>query len=299
MREFCTVPKHAAEMSLKLILTAAAQRQWMTVQSNVFKLQNLSLKPEDKAKVDPMLWPISGLGHMASGAYKDAASCFLRTDPAYATVEAVAGVKPSTQILTANDVAVYGGLCALASLPREQLSSRVLENADFRSFLELESHLRRAIVCFCNAKYTQCLEILESYRADYLLDVHLQRHVEPLYAAIRRKSIIAYCAPFDRVSIAAMGSAFGVNERRMEQELYEIIKKGDLNARLDVVDMLLVAKDEDKRAAAYTRALEMAQEHEKALQLRLFRINMLQHGFDIRPPRKEGGEAAGSHKTRR
>lgn len=288
MREYCTVPKHAAEMSLKLILTAVAQKSWMNVTSNAFKLQNLNLKPEDKAKIEPMLAPLNGLSHLQNANYKDAAADFLRTDAAYGTVEAVAGVKPSTQILSPNDVATYGGLCALATLPRHELTGRVLENANFRSFLELESHLRRAIVAFCSSKYTQCLEILESYRADYLLDVHLQRHVQPLYGMIRRKSIVAHCAPYRQISIGALATAFGASEIAMEAELGSMIKSKDLDARLDLVDMLLVSPDEDGRSAAHARALKMADEHERTLRLRLFKISMLQHGFDIKaPPKKD------------
>lgn len=293
MRDYCTLPKHAAEMYLKLILTAVAQENWVVLSRDMSKLRNLSLKPEDSAKIEPFLAPVSGLGNMCGGLYAEAAKNFLQADPAYSTLDAVAKVKPNTEILTANDIATYGGLCALATLSRQDLERKVLNNEDFRSFLELESHLRRAIVFYCSSKYTQCLEILESYRNDYLLDVHLQHHVDALYTKIRRKSIIAYTAPFSQVSISSMAEAFGVAEKKMEEELLEIIKAGDLDARLDLVDMLLVAKQEDKREALQEKALNVARDHEKNLRLRLYRINMLQAGFDIKAPNKKGDRGEG------
>lgn len=286
MRDYCASSKHAAEMYLKLILTGAAQENWMSLQRDMVKLRNLTLKPEEKTKIDPFLDPIEGLSFMCQGSFKDAARSFLRSDPAFSTLEAVAKVKPNTEILTPNDIATYGGLCALASLSRTELERNVLNNENFRSFLELESHLRRAIVAFCSSKYTQCLEILESYRNDYLLDIHLQPHVKALFAAIRRKSIIAYATPFSQVSIASMAEAFNVDARQMENELLDIIRAKDLDARLDLVDMLLVAKQEDKREALQEKALKMAREHEMNLRLRLYRINMLQAGFEVKSQKK-------------
>lgn len=297
MRDYCLLSKHVAEMYLKLILTGAAQENWLIVQRDMAKLRNLTLKPEDKTKIDPFLEPIVGLSYMCQGSFNEAARSFLQADPAFSTLEAVAKVKPNTEILTPNDIATYGGLCALASLSRTELERNVLNNENFRSFLELESHLRRAIVAFCSSKYTQCLEILESYRNDYLLDIHLQPHVNALYAAIRRKSIIAYAAPFSQVSIASMAEAFNVDAKHMENELLEIIKAKDLDARLDLVDMLLVPKQEHEREALQEKALKMAREHEMDLRLRLYRINMMQAGFEVKSQKKgqdNGYEQQGS-----
>lgn len=35
------------------------------------------------------------------------------------------------------DIAVYGGLCALATFSREEMKRRVLENTSFKNFLDL------------------------------------------------------------------------------------------------------------------------------------------------------------------
>jgi len=291
MRDYCQLPKHAAEMHLKLILTAVAQENWVAVQRDLNRLRSLTLKPEDNAKIQPFIMPILGLSHMCSGTYKDAAKAFLQSDPTYGTLDAVANVKPNTEILTTNDIATYGGLCALASLNRSELERNVLANENFRFFLELESHLRRAIVAFTHSRYTQCLEILESYRNDYLLDIYLQPHVDALFSAIRRKSIIAYTAPFSQVSISSMAEAFNVNVERMEAELLEIIRSKDLDARLDVVDMLLVANRKDERHTLQEKALDVAREHEKNLRLRLYRINMLQAGLEVKGQKKSQNDA--------
>ncbi len=40
------------------------------------------------------------------------------------------------------DIALYGGLCALASFDRAELKSRIISNITFREFLELAPEVR-------------------------------------------------------------------------------------------------------------------------------------------------------------
>jgi hypothetical protein len=57
---------------------------------------------------------------------------------------------PSRQVLSPADVALYGGLCALATFDRSELQSKVIGSIGFREFLELHPQVRRAA-----AKMTQ------------------------------------------------------------------------------------------------------------------------------------------------
>lgn len=40
-------------------------------------------------------------------------------------------------VVAPEDIAVYGGLCALATFSREEMRLRVLDNASFKNFLDL------------------------------------------------------------------------------------------------------------------------------------------------------------------
>lgn len=40
-------------------------------------------------------------------------------------------------VVSAQDVAVYGGLCALASFDRQELRTHVINNVSFRDFMEV------------------------------------------------------------------------------------------------------------------------------------------------------------------
>lgn len=296
MREYCTTPKHIAEMTAKLTYIAINSGQWILAYSNAQKLRTLALRPEDKSRFDPVAQACMGLASLGQANYRVAASAFLGVDPSFANIGTIAGLDFSRAVLTANDIAVYGGLCALASMDRQELQSFVLDNAEFRNFLELEPHIRRAISFFCGGKYSQCLATLEAYRNDYLLDIFLSNHVNRLYQMIRSKSIVQYFVPFSYVTLPSLVAAFprpgsaSTTPELMEEELVDMIQRGVLDARIDTVDQVLVAPPRDSRADAHRGVMDTAEEVEHTLRLKLHKINMTQAGLDIQAPKSTKGK---------
>ena len=223
MRDFCTAPKHILDMSLQIIKLCIEQTNYMSVTPYIMKIRGITRTPEEDEALKPKIDVTIGLSYLYSSNYLDATRAFLRV--------------PSTiswpEVISPNDVAIYGGLCALASMDRQTLKSEVLENTEFRNALELEPNVKRAIAAFYGAKYNTCLGILEGYKNDYLLDWHLQRHVDDIYERIRRKSVVQYFVPFSTVTLGAMAEAFGSSEEEMEKELVGMIGRGTLGARID------------------------------------------------------------------
>ncbi|KAJ4374362.1 hypothetical protein N0V83_003103 [Neocucurbitaria cava] len=284
MREHCTSNKHLADMTLRLVYVSIAQKSWLSVQSNLAKVDAAQLKGDDKFKLDPIVSACTGLSHMAIGNYREAATNFLNTSPAYVTADPAANIVWQKEVLSPNDIAVYGGLCALASMDRSDLQNKVLAHTEFRNFLELEPHIRRAITLFCNSKYSACLEVLEGYRTDYLLDVYLSKVLNTIYGRIRTKSIVQYFIPFSCVTLAEMASKFPPTDHAtIEDELEEMINNNTLDARIDLVDRLLVCPPTNPRYEVLEDALAMAEEYNHTLRLRLTRLNMLAAGMEIQP----------------
>lgn len=297
MREHCTSPKHLADMTLRLLLMSIAQKSWLTVQSHIAKVDSTQVKGDDKAKLEPIISACAGLAHMGATNYREAATAFINTSPAFLTAEPIAAITWQREVITGNDIAVYGGLCALASMDRSQLKDRVLDNTDFRSFLELEPHIRRAINFFCASKYSACLETLENYRTDYLLDVYLCRILSSIYGLIRRKSIVQYFIPFSCVTLDEMAAKFqtaGGEYASIQDELEAMINSGTLEARIDLVDRLLISPPTNPRYTVHADALAMAQSYDHTLRLRLTRLNMMAAGFEVR--QEKGGPKDGGFK---
>jgi COP9 signalosome complex subunit 1 len=282
MREHCTSNKHLADMTLRLVYVSIAQKSWLGVQTNLAKVEAAQLKGDDKTKLEPIISACSGLSHMAIGNFREAANHFLKTSPTYLTAEPAANITWQKDVISANDVAVYGGLCALASMDRSDLQDKVLANSEFRNFLELEPHIRRAINLFCNSKYSACLEVLEGYRNDYLLDVYLSKVLKTMYSKIRTKSIVQYFIPFSCVTLDEMASKFPTTDHHIEDELEHMINDGTLDARIDLVDRLLISPPTNPRHNAHAEALAMAESYDHTLRLRLTRLNMLAAGMEIK-----------------
>ncbi|MCJ1477515.1 hypothetical protein MMC13_006187 [Lambiella insularis] len=290
-REFVQTPAHIVIMNMHLMHVSIDQGNWLSVQSSVQKLRSLSQGSSSSSseidRAQPKLSAAMGLAQMATGNYKDAASSFLATDQRMlqAKLDDPNDPEAFNEILTPNDVAVYGGLCALASMDRQELQSRVLDNSSFRSYLELEPHIRRAISFFVSSKYSSCLEILESYKADYLLDLYLHRHVNEIYFRVRSKSIVQYFIPFSCVTLTALASAFNTDETTIERTLVDMIGSGTLDARIDLEKRVLLAKQVDERQEVHEEALSMAKEYERTLQLRLLRMEIINAGLEVKNPK--------------
>ncbi|KAL0397858.1 UNVERIFIED_CONTAM: COP9 signalosome complex subunit [Sesamum calycinum] len=73
--------------------------------------------------------------------YKLAARKFLETGPELGN---------NYTVIAPQDVATYGSLCALASFDRAELKSKVIDNINFRNFLELVPEIRELINDFYN-----------------------------------------------------------------------------------------------------------------------------------------------------
>ncbi|KIW02547.1 uncharacterized protein PV09_06003 [Verruconis gallopava] len=287
MREFCTTPKQIAQMTFKLLYVAIMQRNWAIAASYQPKMGALQLSSEEKAKFDPILFACVGLSHLQQCHYRDAARAFLNVDQQYMTLqEAQGGIVFQKQVMTPNDVAVYGGLCALATMDRAELQRRVLDNTTFRPLLELEPHIRRAISMFCSSKYKSCLQVLESYMADYLLDFYLNGHFLKLYQLVRSKCIVQWFSAYSSVTWQEIESHFPNNllDIDLEDELRGMIRNGVLDARIDLVDKVLVSPNPDSRIAVIQDTLSMAKTTEHALRLRLHNINMRAAGLVVKSP---------------
>lgn len=287
MRDYCTTPTHIASMLLKIINVAIERGDWLSVQSNVQRLRNLQSKPEEQARNQPKMSAALGLSQLHLDSYLDAATSFISIEPTLGD--------SYNEVMSSNDVAVYGGLCALASMDRNELQRRVLDNNSFRNFLELEPHIRRAISFFCNSKFRPCLEILEAYRTDYLLDIHLQKHVNTLFSRIRTKSIQQYLVPFSRVTLDSMAKIFAPavvageplptdTNSPFVQELIRLIEDGTLDARIDLEKMVLVSNQTDLRTEVQAAALESLESYTQEAHLRLLRTNIIRAGLEVRPP---------------
>ncbi len=72
------------------------------------------------------------------------------------------------------------------------------------------------------------------------LNPHLASQLSGLTSAIRQRSLVQYFEPFESVDLSRMSEAFGATTQfeseNLIQELAELIKRGRMLARLDMID---------------------------------------------------------------
>lgn len=286
MRPDASTQAHIQDVGKHAIGIMLQKRDWAGVLSNVNKVLSPSTS-DDPNPEQPYQKMVVGLAELGSSKYYEAAGSFLE-------VGDVNKCQRLNDIASPNDVATYGGLLALASMDRLELQNRVLDNSNFRNYLELEPHVRKAVSMFVNGRYSSCLEILESYRSDYLLDVYLQAHVPIIFSQIRSKCIIQYFLPFSCVTLDNMNAAFAKPGESIEEELVRMIKKGVLNARINTIDKLLVAVSTDSRAAMQQKALTTARHYQKEARERIRRMNIVAAELEVKGPKKGGNGGSGA-----
>lgn len=62
-----------------------------------------------------------------------------------------------------SDIAVYGTLCALASLSRSAIKAAVVENDTFSFYLEQEPYIREILDAYMASKFKDVLYLLDRY----------------------------------------------------------------------------------------------------------------------------------------
>lgn len=227
MRHDVTTTKQIVDCGLHLINVSLQRLDWLLVLNNAGKVHP-SQYGEGEYKNDMLAYirVATGLGYLGTGDYQEAAKSFLNVH--------VPSLHPDVRsVASPNDIAIYGGLLALATMERSNLQTGVLENETFKNALEHEPHIRKAISLFVNGRYSACLEILEASRPDYQLDIYLSKHVPTIFARVRSKCIKQYFIPFSCVTLDNLEAAFARPGELLEDELVVMIKAGTLQARID------------------------------------------------------------------
>ncbi|KAG2380401.1 COP9 signalosome complex subunit 1 [Vigna angularis] len=294
-RDYCTTSKHIIHMCMSAILVSIEMGQFPHVTSYVSKAEQ-ALDVHDSIIV-AKLRCAAGLANLEAKKYKLAARKFLETGPELGS--------HYNDVIAPQDVATYGGLCALATFDRAELKAK----QSYRQF-QLSQFLRAStrmayfpvLKClFCgfvenifisisllpfNSHYASCLEYLGNLKANLLLDIHLHDHVETLYDQIRHKALIQYTHPFVSVDLNMMANAFKTTVAGLEKELEALITDNQIQARIDSHNKILYARHADQRNATFQRVLETGREFDRDVRSMLLRSNLIKHDYNLRALRK-------------
>jgi len=288
-RDYCTTSKHTVSMCLNVIKVSIHMDNYTHVSNYVTKAE---MTPEISDSIlAAQLKVASALTHLDAKKYKMAARKLLEVPSELGSA--------FNEVISSQDVALYGGLCALASFDRAELRTKLIENTGFRTFLELFPEVRELVHDFYGSRYASCLKYLEKLRPDLLLDIHLREHVVTLYEDIRSKALIQYFSPFVSVDMRRMAEAFNADVVDLEKELAKLIMAGSIPARIDSQNKVLYARHADQRHATFQKALTMGDEYMRDTKALLLRLHLLRESFTVKAERTWDTEGHGSSKSTR
>merc|ERR1712227_648100 len=223
-RDYCLQAQHERSMCLNIIKTSILLRQWDHVLSYVKKGESEKNKEGTDELSRSKFCCSQALADLAAKRYDSAALKFLQIK--FESFD-------FSVVVSSSNVALYGGLCALASLDRAQLKSQVLQSTNFKQFLELEPQIREIITAYYDFRFLDALKALESIRQQLMLDIFLAAHVDDLYSKIRQKLLQQYMKPFDRANLSRMAESFGRSCAEIENDVADLIAQKLIEARID------------------------------------------------------------------
>jgi len=288
-RDYCTTSKHIIAMCVNVIRASIAMGNFTHVANYITKAESTPDAASDAALCS-QLRLAAGLAHLEGKKYKLAARKFLEVSPEH--------VAAFSEIASAQDLALYGGLCALASFDRAELRSKLIDNVGFRGFLELFPQVREACHDFFHSKYASCLALLEKLKPDLVLDIHLHDHMQQLYTDVRSKALVQYFSPFVTVDMKLMASAFNVDVDALEKELAKLIMGGQIPARIDSQNKVLHKRATDQRTATFATAIKMGEEYMRDTRALLLRINLMRADFVVKGSNQDGPSKSSRQEAR-
>uniref|UniRef100_A0A8C6WFJ6 COP9 signalosome complex subunit 1 n=1 Tax=Neogobius melanostomus TaxID=47308 RepID=A0A8C6WFJ6_9GOBI len=287
-RDYCTSAKHVINMCLNVIKVSVYLQNWSHVLSYVNKAESTPEIAEQRGERDSQNQAVltklkcaAGLAELASRKYKPAAKCFLQASFDHCDCP---------ELLSPSNVAVYGGLCALATFDRQELQRNIISSSSFKLFLELEPQIRDIIFKFYESKYASCLKLLDEIKDNMLLDMYLAPHIRTLYSQIRNRALIQYFSPYVSADMTKMAQAFNTTVAALEDELTQLILEGLINARIDSHSKILYARDVDQRSTTFEKSLHMGKEFQRRAKAMILRAAVLRNQIHVKSPPREGSQ---------
>mmetsp|Transcript_5445 Transcript_5445/g.7572 ORF Transcript_5445/g.7572 Transcript_5445/m.7572 type:complete len:455 (-) Transcript_5445:40-1404(-) len=232
---------------------------------------NLTQKYGTKRTVQAKIHAANALHHLHHGMFENAAHVF----------KLISFDINSPTIISKIDVAIYGTLCAMASFKRAQLQTNLLKSGEFKKFMSLVPGLVEMVQNFVQCKFKKAFAHLENMKPDILLDYYMARHQETIYQKIHELAVIQYFVPFSHAKISRMAEEFGVSQIDMENRLVKLIERGSVQARIDNVNKVVIARDTDVRCQTYKKVLEIGDAHIRDLKGLLMRMSLNSNDYVI------------------
>jgi len=217
------------------------------------------------------------LFHLINGKLEDCAITLLNVPQTCLDVEDLS----VNDLATISDIVMYISLCSLATMERDRFCTDVIENPDFREWLEREdcATMKRLVESVFNCHWSVAWNTLLEVETSAKYDKFLGKHVPGMMQTIRSKILLQYFKPYQRVKFDTMGKEFGVDPLLLEDAFLRLIESQKLNARIDGINHELVRYLPDNRVNAFESTTESGDKFDMWARRDVFYANIVDGGF--------------------
>jgi len=228
-KEFAETQAEMIECQMQIILASVKQGTLSHVEyeaNRIFVTCGKALHEPIRSQIQACM----GLLFLKNGKFNMACTYFLQATR----------INSFSEILSKRDIGVYGALCALSDLKRDQLKAQLLGNIPFMAYLDKAPSVKKLVYAMTNSQYSIVLELLGGLKKDFLLDYYLHGVVDELMNAIRGKALVQYFKPFSSMNLTRMARDFGVSLSDIEEELRKAILSGEVKGKIDLASHTLI-----------------------------------------------------------
>ena len=159
-RDFCTTQSHVLESCLKVVELSMELGNYQNVATYLHKASqtlmasNSSGLSTNAGVMNNRTSLLSAMYNLENGNFKQASNDFKNLGFTSETLWA---------FVCSRDVAIYGGICMLASLSRQELKE-AMENVEFKQYLELEPRMREICRQFHACQFSIAFKLLQDFQ---------------------------------------------------------------------------------------------------------------------------------------
>lgn len=169
---------------------------------------------------------LCGIATLQKERYREAASILLKISPDYTSA--------LSEIADPHDLALYITLSALASFSRSELHFLASSDQVFASFAEgAPQNYTELIEFLLNSKYSEFINALNEYKADYQTDPYIFPILEHLLSLLKKRALLQYLSVYRNVSIKSTAKLFHLTPGQLEELLKVYTVEGTVNILID------------------------------------------------------------------
>ncbi|CAG9858221.1 unnamed protein product [Phyllotreta striolata] len=161
-----------------------------------------------------------------------------------------------TELLSFDLFISYTLLSAVLTLPRSELKSELIQNADMLQALYdapvLKDYMFSLYDCDYKVFFSKLADVEVLMKRDMLLHPHYQHYVREMKIKAYDQLLSTYIS----VNISYMGEQFGVSEEYIEDELSKLIAAGRLNYKIDKISGKIVNERRDSQMEIFKAVIK-------------------------------------------